>query len=119
MSMAIRFTVHFGMECQGLKGEFSMTRDEFINILKGLFHPRLFISPEDAAYALINQNEASLEDMRSKIKAQEDKIFTWLGRFDSQKDDEGRQKIINTVSLEVEIEPSMIALANPNNDKVY
>lgn len=96
-----------------------MTRDEFINILKGLFHPRLFISPEDAAYALINQNEASLEDMRSKIKAQEDKIFTWLGKFDSQKDDEGRQKIINTVSIEVEIDPSMIALANPNNDKVY
>lgn len=96
-----------------------MTRDEFIDILKGLFHPRLFISPEDGAYALINQNETSLEDMRNKIKMQEDKIFTWLGRFDSQKDDEGRQEIINTISLEVEIDPSMIALANPNNDKLY
>lgn len=50
---------------------------------------------------------------------QEDKIFTWLGRFDSQKDDEGRQEIINTISLEVEIDPSMIALTNPNNDKLY
>ena len=96
-----------------------MTRDEFINILKGLFHPRLFIGPEDAAYALINQNETALEEMRNMIKTQEDKIFTWLGKFDSQKDDEGRQKIINTVSMDVEIDPSMIALANPNNDKVY
>ena len=96
-----------------------MTSDEFINILKGLFHPRLFISPEDAAYALINQNETALEEMRNMIKTQEDKIFTWLGKFDSQKDDEGRQKIINTVSMDVEIDPSMIALANPNNDKVY
>ena len=96
-----------------------MTRDEFINILKGLFHPRLFISPEDAAYALINQNETALEEIRNMIKTQEDKIFTWLGKFDSQKDDEGRQKIINTVSMDVEIDPSMIALANPNNDKVY
>lgn len=96
-----------------------MTRDEFINILKGLFHPRLFISPEDAAYALINQNETALEEMRNMIKKQEDKIFTWLGKFDSQKDDEGRQKIINTVSMDVEIDPIMIALSNPNNDKVY
>lgn len=96
-----------------------MTRDEFINILKGLFHPRLFISPEDAAYALINQNETALEEMRNMIKTQEDKIFTWLGKFDSQKDDEGRQKIINTVSMDVEIDPIMIALSNPNNDKVY
>lgn len=96
-----------------------MTRDEFINILKGLFHPRLFISPEDAAYALINQNETALEEMRNMIKTQEDKIFTWLGKFDSQKDDEGRQKIINTVSMDVEIDPSMITLANPNNHKLY
>ena len=96
-----------------------MTRDEFINILKGLFHPRLFISPEDAAYALINQNETALEEMRNMIKTQEDKIFTWLGKFDSQKDNEGRQKIINTVSMDIEIDPSMIAVANPNNHKLY
>lgn len=96
-----------------------MTRDQFFEILKGLFHPQIFISPTDAAYALINQNTAALSEMSKQIKTQEDKIFTWLGKFDSQKDDEGRQKIINTVSMDVEIDPSMIALANPNNDKVY
>lgn len=96
-----------------------MTRAEFFNILKGLFHPRLFINPDEAAYALINQNETALEEMRNKIKMQEDKLFTWLGKFDSQKDDAGRQHIINTVSLDVEIDLSMIAIANPNNEKAY
>ena len=96
-----------------------MTRDQFFEILKGLFHPQILISPTDAAYSLINQNTAALEKMNQQIKIQEDKIFTWLGKFDSQQDDEGRQKIINTVSMHVEIDPSMIALANPNNDKVY
>jgi len=106
------------MECQRHKGDM-MTRDQFFEILKGLFHPQIFISQTDAIYAVINQNTAALEEMSKQIKMQEDKIFTWLGKFDAQKDDEGRQKIINTVSMEVEIDPSMIALSNPNNDKVY
>ena len=106
------------MECQQLKGD-TMTRDQFFEILKGLFHPQIFINPTDAAYSLINQNTAALEEMSKQIKIQEDKIFTWLGKFDSQKDDEGRQSIVNTVSMDVEIDPTMIALANPNNEKVY
>src|SRR5215469_15180892 len=117
MSMVTHFTVHFGMEYQQLKGD-AMTRDQFFEILKGLFHPQIFISPTDAAYSLINQNAAALAEMSKQIKTQEDKIFTWLGKFDSQQDDEGRQKIVNTVSMDVEIDPNMVALANPNNNKV-
>jgi len=96
-----------------------MDRDQFFSILKSLFHPHLFISSTDAVYSLINRNEDALQELQDKIITQEKKLFTWLGKFDEAASDEERQKIVNTVSMEVEIDQRLVDLANPNKKKVY
>ena len=96
-----------------------MTRDELFGILKSIFHPANLINQIDAVFSLVNENTANLNIMQGQVKECEDKIFHWLGLFDSQVDDEGRQNICNSVTLDFVVDPNMVQLANPNNDKIF
>lgn len=96
-----------------------MNRSDFFEVLKGLFGPLNFISQTDATFALVNVNTDKLTVMQDQIKDCEDKIFHWLGTFDSQVDEEGRQNICNSVTFDFVVDPNMVQLANPNNDKIF
>lgn len=96
-----------------------MDREELFRRLIGLFSPAIYINPNAAIFSIANQNNEKIANIVAMIKESEDKIFTILGQYDSQTDDEGRQNVVNNVSMNVVIDPAMILIANPNGAKIF
>lgn len=94
-------------------------RDDFFTTLKGMFHPNRYLVLSDVILALLTQNQTKLDTFNQIVNDCEDKIYHWLGTYDSKTTDEDRTGVLNSVCQDFVVDPNMVLLANPDNTPIF